>query len=229
MRKLPYSLGFTLIEMLVAISIVSVMIMSLVVLFVMSMKIWGYASLELQTAPPAYIITDRINQEVRSACALATAQNSAFPADVDLFIGMPTLDSYGIISPTNGSVFPAYYMKYYTAANPNVSSISPGSAKYLYMQKVSGLPPNDTAYQGDTPHWIADNVQSFQTSIIQESALRIMQSTTTLLTMQPKEWGTTYLVNKQMKYNPGTFVSNPVNTTVYFRYDLNTSATQASP
>ena len=65
--------GFTMIEALVSIVICALFATFLWTIFITSMNLWRKCSLEQQTFPPAYIVLDRLNKELRNACAVRLA------------------------------------------------------------------------------------------------------------------------------------------------------------
>ncbi len=208
MRSLSQRTGFTLIETLVAITITSVMAIALGSVFLISMRIWRYASLEAQTSPMSNIILDRINAQTRGAAALLTKPSAADASSTDYVIFLPDKNANGsvIINAQTGYFTSTHWVMYYLVNkapnDPTATYPKPHSpiqtTRYLYSITDTSLAQ---------PHRISGNIVHFTVTMNRsdtdssdwavsgQSWQSILTVTTSAITMQGTEQGSTHLMD----------------------------------
>ncbi len=174
-RKQRYP-AITLIEMLVALVITTVMAASIAAVFMMSMKIWTYSSLIAQTSPPANILLDTIDNQLRQATNVVRTTDTYDPSSTDLQIVFPaqypqgttynngkyTLQEGGI-DITGNSTYVASatnWIKYFLTPNTQLTN---EYASQTNNQQFYNLWSKTNA-SGATTHLIADDIVHFKVS-----------------------------------------------------------------
>ena len=193
MRRRYAQPGFTLFEMLMVILIVPLIAGIIGFVYVTSLKLWRQTSVQEQIFPPAMLVMDRINKELRSACkvTVTSAQVSPTPAAKDsvitLYVPQVDANGYDVINSTVDAVTGTYLrtdhcVQYYlTTGGVNGS-------KELWRT----LAATDGVTKTGQPTLIAQNMLSLQCSAAATSAGRILTLYTTTVTLSAKETGFAY-------------------------------------
>lgn len=179
--------GFTLVETLAAIVIAALFSLTVGTIFLSSMRLWRECSVRDQTFPPAFVVLNTINKEVRGSAGVSVTPTQVAPSpaakDSTIIISVPQKDAQGYdkFDPIAG-LLTDYRVKYYLTTGGQLS------AKQLWRVKLAAT--SDTTL--DTPHMITDNVVSLSCSAATTASGRTLSLYTTAVTLQAHEEGLVY-------------------------------------
>jgi len=225
--------GLSVIELLLAIVITSIMTIIVGAVFVASLRLWRDCSVRAQKFPPAFIVLDRINKEARGAVAVQVTPTQVWDApaamDSTIIISIPQkdpttkiikYDPNQVITNNYQGMTTDYRVKYYlTKGDPALfpnRKAGENLPKRLY--RVTLAAGTDT--QLNTPELITDNVMTLNCSTSAVSNGRVLTLYATAATLQGDEEGYTYNHHDMKKSIAYKNLQSTVTATTAFRTDL---------
>ena len=183
--------GFTLVEMLIVVTITGLMFITITAMMIVTLRIWRRDNSFSEAFPPAYSVITRINHELKNAYYVSVANDHS-----TIVFRIPRTDN------TGADIVPFQLLQEITYYRANTTGTMGTTGTTLWRKNFNAV-TNQTTYMA-----VAQNVTSLTFNCDATQSGRVFAVYSTAVTVLGKEQSTQY----SSSFSTAVAIRNPLST-----------------